>query len=53
MAIGVCNYGCVKIVNEFQRPEHIELPNHSSEDQNIIRTYIERKVILLSKTFFI
>ncbi len=30
IAIGVCNYGCVKNLSDFQRPEHMESTNHSS-----------------------
>ncbi len=47
VAIGVCNYGCVKNVTDFQRPEHIELSNNSpsSQDQNLVSTSIEIFVI--------
>lgn len=38
VAIGVCNYGCVKNLNDFQRLEHIESSNNYSslEDQNLV-----------------
>jgi len=43
VAIGVCNYGCVKNLSDFQRPEHIELLNNlsSSQDLNLVSRYIE------------
>ncbi|CAF3482445.1 unnamed protein product [Rotaria sp. Silwood1] len=34
IAIGVCNYGSVKNMKDFQRSEHIELLNNSSSSRN-------------------
>lgn len=34
MAIGVCNYGAVKNIKDFQRLEHIELQSHSCSFQD-------------------
>lgn len=36
VAIGVCNYGCVKNLNDFQRPEHRQAKLCSSEMQNTV-----------------
>lgn len=38
IAIGICNYGCVKNLSDFQRPEHIELSSNlsSSQDPNLV-----------------
>jgi hypothetical protein len=43
VAIGVCNYGCVKNRSDFQRPEHIELSSNlsSSQDPNLVSRDIE------------
>ncbi|CAF2007270.1 unnamed protein product [Rotaria magnacalcarata] len=34
IAIGVCNYGSVKNIKDFQQLEHIELENHSCSFQD-------------------
>ena len=36
VAIGVCNYGCVKNLNDFQRPEHRPSKVFPSEMQNTV-----------------
>jgi len=43
IAIGICNYGCVKNLSDFQRPEHIESTNNlsSSQDPNLVSRHIE------------
>ena len=52
VAIGICTYGCVKNINEFQRAEHLETVQQAfvSNNQNIVRR--RRSFLRTTDVFF-
>lgn len=44
-AIGICNYGSVKNIKDFQRSENMEQRNNSSTIENQAYVSIIRKIL--------